>query len=99
MPEYRLSKAAEKDLMSIAQYGDEHFGYEQSDLYRDKLAKRFSIIAETPLHYPAVDHVRTGYRRSVCGVHSIYFRIEERGVEIMRIIGRQNLSAAFINGN
>ncbi len=45
--------------------------------------------------YPAVDHIRVGYRRSVCGAHSIYYRIEGEGVEIIRIIGRQDLNRVF----
>ena len=36
-----------------------------------------------------VQHIRKGYRRSVCGVHSIYYRIEEEEVIIVRILGRQ----------
>ena len=75
MRKYRLVEAAKEDLISIAQYGDEHFGVAQSNRYRDQLKQRFSVLAETPLLYPAVDHIRDGYRRSVCGVHSIYYRI------------------------
>ncbi len=33
--------------------------------------------------------IRENYRRSVCGVDSIYYRIDESEVEIMAIIGRQ----------
>jgi toxin ParE1/3/4 len=95
MPDYRLSEAAKEDLVVIALYGDEHFGITQSDRYRDKLKKRFAVIADTPLLYPAVDHIREGYRRSVCGVHSIYYRIDNEGVEIMRVLGRQDPGMAL----
>lgn len=95
MPNYRLSKGAKEDLVGIAQYGDEHFGMAQSDHYRDQLKRRFLVLAEQPMLYPAVDHIRVGYRRSVCGVHSIYYRIEGEGVEIIRIIGRQDLKRLF----
>jgi toxin ParE1/3/4 len=95
MPNYRLSEAAREDLIIIAQYGDENFGIVQSDHYRDQLKHRFSIIAERPMFFPAVDHIRIGYRRSVCGAHSIYYRIEGDGVEIIRIIGRQDIDKAF----
>jgi toxin ParE1/3/4 len=90
MPDYRLAKSAEKDLIEIAEYGDRHFGIEQSDRYRDQLKKRFSLLAHQPMLYPAVEHIRTGYRRSVCGVHSIYYRIEDNTVEIMRILKHQS---------
>ena len=87
---YRLSKAAEEDLIGIALFGDEHFGIAQSNRYRDQLESRFSALAEQPLLYPAVDHVREGYRRSVCGVHSIFYRIDGKVVEIIRILKNQD---------
>lgn len=90
MAKYRLSEAAKEDLISIAQYGDDQFGVIQSNRYREKLKQRFSVLAETPELYAAVDHIRVGYRRSVCGVHSIYYRIKEQGVEIVRVLGRQD---------
>ena len=90
MGEYRLAEAAKKDLMDIALYGDEHFGAVQSNRYRDQLKQRFSILAETPLLYPAVSHIRDGYRRSVCGAHSIYYRIDGDTVEIMRVLKHQD---------
>ncbi len=90
MAKYRLSKLAEEDLAEIADYGDEHFGIAQSDRYRERLKQRFSTLAEQPYLYQAVDDIREGYRRSVCGKHSVYYRIDEQGVEIIRVLGRQD---------
>ncbi len=95
MPDYRLSQSAKEDLILIAQYGDEHFGAAQSDRYRDQLKRRFLLLAEQPMLYPAVDHIRTGDRRSVCGTLSIYYRIDNEGVEILRVLGRQDTSKIF----
>lgn len=95
MLNYRLSEAAKEDLIIIAQYGDKNFGVVQSDNYRDQLKRQFLVIAERPLFFPAVDHIRAGYRRSVCGAHSIYYRVEGDSVEIIRIIGRQDIDKAF----
>ena len=40
---------------------------------------------------PSVDHIRDGYRRSVCGVGSIYYRLNDKlVVKIMRVLGRQD---------
>jgi len=82
MSNYRISKAAREDLFIIAQYGDVTFGIPQSDRYRDLLKQRFSLLAKHPLLYPSVDYIRLGYRRSVCGVHSIYYRIDKDTIEI-----------------
>jgi toxin ParE1/3/4 len=91
----RLAKRAEDDLIAIAQYGDEHFGVAQSNRYRNKLKQRFAVLAEQPRLYPAVEHIRPGYHRSVCGAHSIYYRVEGNGVEIIRILKHQDPSNAF----
>jgi len=49
----------------------------------------FERIAQAPLSFPSVDHIRPGYRRAVCGVDSIYFRQNDDMVEIMAILGGQ----------
>ncbi|MCA9473138.1 MAG: type II toxin-antitoxin system RelE/ParE family toxin [Nitrospirales bacterium] len=90
MGKYRLSKSADKEFEMIFDYGIDTFGQDQALTYQTKLKERFSLIAEQPYLYPAVEHIRAGYRRSVCGVHSIYYRIAEQGVVIMHILGRQN---------
>jgi toxin ParE1/3/4 len=95
MGNYRLSLRAQDDLIAIARYGDEHFGVAQSDRYREQLKKRFLILAEQPQLYPAVDHIRPGYRRSVCGAHTIYYRVATNGVEIVRILKHQELGDAL----
>ena len=95
MPKYRISQHAKEDLIAIAQYGDERYGIEASNVYRDKLINRFEGLAEKPHRYPPVDHIREGYRRSVCGINSIYYRVEDDEIEIMRVMGRQDLDSAF----
>ncbi|MCH7944323.1 MAG: type II toxin-antitoxin system RelE/ParE family toxin [Proteobacteria bacterium] len=56
---------------------------------------RLQAIADKPKLYPAADNIRKGYRRSVFGVHSIYYRIHGEGVEIVRILGREDPAKAF----
>lgn len=90
MADYRLSQEAREDLMAIAIYGDENFGVAQSDKYRDQLKLHFELLARQPELFSAVDYIRPGYRRSVCGKHSIYYQIENNGVEIIRVLGRQD---------
>ena len=95
MPEFRLTAAAEEDLIGIALYGDELFGEDQSTRYRDQLKRHFALLAQNPKLYPAVDHIRPGYRRSVCGAHAIYYRIRLKDVLIVRILGRQDVQSAL----
>lgn len=89
----RLSSVAEADLDAIYEYGLAQWGERQADAYFDALLARFEQICQNPFLFAAVDHIRPGYRRSVCGAHSIYYRVEARSVEIMALIGRQDLTS------
>ncbi len=90
MGSYKLSDEAKIALVRIHQHGVRQFGEAQADEYYFSLIERFEQIAEHPFLYPAVNHIREGYRRSVCGVDSIYYRIKGEQVEIMNILGRQD---------
>ena len=91
MANYKLTPQAEQDLQRIYNRGVREFGEERADQYFWAFFERFENIAQNPKLYPAVDHIREGYRRSVCGVDSIYYRINDDNiVEIMTIIGRQD---------
>lgn len=91
MAKYRLSNEAKEDLIRIHQYGIERFGVAQADKYFDTFFAYFDMIAERPFSFESVDYLKKGYRRCVCGVDSIYFRINDDTVEIMTIVGRQDL--------
>ena len=92
MADYRLSNQAKEDLIRIHQYGMKKFGETQADKYIDSLFEYFDIIADRPFSFEAVDYIKTGYRRCVCGPDSIFYRINEGAVEIMATIGRQNVN-------
>ena len=91
MASFRLAPNARDDLERIWLYGLEHWGVEQADHYIHELYARFEELAKHPLHYPAVDDIREGYRRSVLGTNTIYFRVSNSDVEVMAIIGNQDL--------
>ncbi len=92
MPGYKLSNDAKMDLARIYWRGVEEFGEAQAERYLQAFLLRFDEIAESPAQYQAVDHIREGYRRSVCGVDGIYYRIGGESVEIMRVLGQQDAS-------
>ena len=91
MRTYKLSKEAEADLERIWLRGFKEYGLEQADKYYYAFFERFEELAENPYLYQAVDDIREGYRRSPCGVDSIYYRINGDTIEIMSIIGRQDI--------
>jgi toxin ParE1/3/4 len=95
MTNYRLSNQAKEDLIRIHQYGVKKFGMNQADKYFNTFFDHFELISQQPYSFKSVDHIMPGYRRCVCGVDNIFYRINKNVVEIMAIVGRQDLSDIF----
>ena len=91
MTDYRLSNAAKDDLIRIHRYGVKKIGMAQADKYFESFFEYFNIIAQRPYSFESVDFIKEGYRRCVCGSDSIYSKINDNIVEIMAIIGKQDL--------
>ncbi len=91
MADYKLSNAAKDDLIRIYHYGVEKFGMTQADKYFDSFFKYFDIISQQPYAFESIDYIKKGYRRCACGPDSIYYKINNDAVEIMAIIGSQDL--------
>ena len=91
MAEYRLSNAAKEDLIRIHQFGVKKFGITQADKYFYSFFDYFEIIAQRPFSFESVDYIKEGYRRCPCGSDTIYYRINDSMVEIMAIVGMQDL--------
>jgi len=92
MTKYRLSNEAREDLIRIHHYGIKKFGETLADKYYDSFFDYFEIIAQRPFSFESVDYIKTGYRRCVCGSDSIFYKTNNGIVEIMAIIGRQDLN-------
>ena len=95
MAKYKLSNAAKEDLIRIHHYGVKNFGMAQADKYFETFFEYFGLIARQPLSFESVDFIRTGYRRCVCGSDSIYYKVNVDEVEIMAIIGKQDLDTVL----
>jgi len=91
MANYRISEDAKADLRRIYRRGVREYGEAQADQYYDALFDRFEQLAMRPYLYQAVDDIRIGYRRCVCGVDSIYYRVDGDTAEIMAILGQQDV--------
>ncbi len=92
MAKYQLSNVAREDLIRIHHYGVERFGMDQADQYFYSFFDYFDIIAQRPFSFESGDYIKKGYRRCVCGSDSIYYRINDDIVEIMTILGKQDLN-------
>jgi len=65
----------------------------QADKYFDSFFEYFDIISQRPFSFESIDYIKTGYSRCVSGSDSIFYRINIGVVEIMAIIGRQDLNS------
>ncbi len=91
MANYKLSNSAKEDLIRIHHHGVKKFGVIQADKYFESFFEYFDIIAQRPFSFESIDYIKAGYRRCACGADSIYYKVNNGNVEIMAIIGRQDL--------
>ncbi len=92
MANYKLSNVAKEDLIRIHHYGVKQFGIKQADKYFESFFVHFELITENPLSFESVYFIKPGYRRCICSVDRIFYKMNENVVEIMTIIGRQDLN-------
>ena len=90
MYKYKLSLEAEEDIVRIFEYGFYRFGMNQANNYYDMLFEYFDTIASDPFMFPETIKNNRKYRFCVCGVDTIYYKINKDEIEIITIIGRQN---------
>ena len=95
MTKYRLSNEAKIDLIQIHHYGVKKFGMTQADKYFESFFKNFELIAQRPLAFKSVDEISKGCRCCPCGSDSIYYTLIEGTVEIVAIVGSQDLENMF----
>ena len=91
MAKYKLSNTAKEDLIKIHHFGVKKFGTTQADKYFESFFDYFEIIAERPFSFESVDFIKTDYRPCPCGLDNMYYRVNNDIVEIISIIGRQDL--------
>lgn len=92
MANYKLSNTAKEDLIRIHHYGVRKFGMDQADKYFASFFEYFEIIEQRPYSFEAVDYIKEGYKRCVCGSDSIYYKVNSNIIEIMAIVGRQDVN-------
>ena len=85
-----LTIEADQDLAALYEEGFRQWGEAQADIYYDAMIAHFDALCENPYLFRAVDDIREGYRRSVCGKHAIFYRVIDDNVEIIGLVKHQN---------
>jgi toxin ParE1/3/4 len=83
---FRLSPAAEADLEDIFDYTVRLWGLEQAERYIGMIEEACASLAGSPDLGQDCSHVRAGYRRGVVEGHVVYFRPEDYGIAVIRIL-------------
>ncbi|WP_353217232.1 type II toxin-antitoxin system RelE/ParE family toxin [Sandarakinorhabdus sp.] len=86
MAEYRLSPRAQRDLEALFDDTVDRWGLAQAMRYTDLIEAACAALAAAPYQAPACDHIRPGYRRRAVEQHIIYFRVQDDGIAIIRIL-------------
>ena len=95
MANYRITNEAESDLIRIHQFGIRRFGMTQADKYFNNFFEYFELIAKRPLAFKSVDEISKDCRCCPCGSDSIYYTYLHDIVEIVAIVGSQDLDNIF----
>jgi toxin ParE1/3/4 len=88
---FRLTHRAAADLLSIGTYSLHTWGKHQAVRYLDDLEACCQTLAESPGLGRRCDKVRPGLRRMECGRHVVFYRQEEGGILVSRILHRRML--------
>lgn len=86
MAEYRLTPAAQRDLDEIFDYTVHEWGLELAARYTLAIERACARLAQAPDLAQDSAYIRPGYRRAAIERHVIYFRAEDYGIAIIRIL-------------
>lgn len=95
MAEFRLRPAARIDLEGIWQDTAERWSAQQAETYISLLFDAFAALADFPLSGQDASDIREGYRQRLSGSHVIFYRPQDYGVEIVRVLHSHMLPDAY----
>jgi toxin ParE1/3/4 len=81
-----LTPRAESDLQDIWDYSVAEWSVEQAALYAGQLRQHMALIAEHPRIGTAFVANRIAYRKFPSGLHILFYRIIDDGIDIVRIL-------------
>ena len=86
MTRYVLSPRARADIEEIWRYTVRHWDVEQAERYTRMIQAEIEQIASAPARGRACDAIRADYRKSPAGSHMLFYRLTDRGIDVVRIL-------------
>lgn len=95
-PEYRLSPKARDDMENVWLYTLSQWGPEQTEKYIDDLAASFDLLTTNPRLVKNFDNIRPGYRKHPTLRHVIYYREDDYGIAVIRVLHDHQLAVRHL---
>lgn len=83
---FELSKSALADLESIGKYTQNKYGKDQRNKYLVQLHNRFIQLSKNPHLGRERPDIKLGYRSIAEGNHVIFYWVQDKNVQILRIL-------------
>ena len=81
-----FSPAAKIDVEQIWDYTCDRWDAAQAERYIRSIQRGVERVASNPLIGRACDEVRVGYRRHAVGSHTLYYRVADDLVVVVRVL-------------
>lgn len=89
MARYQLTTKADADIDGIYEFTILKFGLVQAHKYLSDMDQKFAILAVNPSFGSDYGFVLPELQRAELPAHSIYYRAQEDGILILRILGNR----------
>ena len=77
---------AREDLKNIWLYSFSEHGEQQADKYFDELTAGMAAIESNPEIGMSCDYIRLGYRQYQINQHFVFYRLDSKKINIIRIL-------------
>lgn len=91
MRRLRLSRAAHRDLIDIAEFTRDRWGDAQVARYLGQLDATLRSLAREPEQGRACDDVRPGLWRCREGRHVVFYRLGAKSLDVVRVLHERML--------
>lgn len=86
MRKFHHQVKAKKDLKNIWLYSFKEHGEKQADKYFDELITGMKAIQTNPEIGMPCDYIRLGYRQYQINHHFVFYRLDSKKINIIRIL-------------
>lgn len=86
MKRYRLTPAAQQDLLEIWDFTEDRWDVRQAETYIAEIRAAIERVAGDPGRGRGCDEIRRGYRRYAIGSHLVFYIETDDTVDVIRIL-------------